>query len=226
MHNRLDLFAHAFLKQVRQATNPACCSDMRQRFSLSLQLQDGLLFHVMRLVLLIPDLHRTSWEWSHAHPTAGHFGTKQTLALLLCSIWWPAVRADGMTWARLCYTCQRQKSSWGRPVGLLQPLSWHSVAFDFITYLSSQGSLSTIWVVVDLLTKTAHFVACSRLPIAATLASMFFQNIYRLHGLQRFLLSDRGSQFTMAFWKALTKLLHIDHRYSTAYHPQTDGKSE
>ena len=79
---------------------------------------------------------------------------------------------------------------------------------------------------MDRLTKESHFIPCDAEITAPHLASLFLQNIYRLHGLPKDIVSDRGSLFTSKFWKSFLKLLSIQPNYSTAFHPQSDGQME
>ena len=81
-------------------------------------------------------------------------------------------------------------------------------------------------VVVDRLTKMAHFIPFRCLPTADIAADAFLSTIFRLHGLPESIVSDRGSQFTSAFWNRLCSLYDIEHSLSTANHPQTDGQTE
>ena len=90
----------------------------------------------------------------------------------------------------------------------------------------TQAGNDAIWVVVDRLTKSAHF-----LPILVTcplekLAGMYIKEIVRLHGVPKSLISDRDPRFTSRFWGALQKAFGTELRLSTAYHPQSDGQSE
>lgn len=80
-------------------------------------------------------------------------------------------------------------------------------------------------VVVDRMTKQAHMIPCNDMSSRHT-AYLFYKDCFRIHGLPDSIVSDRGSQFTAEFWKWMCKLLQIDHRLSTAYHPQTDGQTE
>ena len=98
---------------------------------------------------------------------------------------------------------------------------------DFVTDLPlsedwQENKFHSILVVVDRMTKQVHIIPCNNLSARNT-AYLFYREIFRLHGLPDSIVSDRGSQFTSEFWKWLCKLLGIDHRLSTAYHPQTDG---
>jgi transposase InsO family protein len=97
---------------------------------------------------------------------------------------------------------------------------------DFIEGLPLSDHANTILVVVDRLTKYAHFLTLKHPYTAATVAKLFLDQIVRLHGVPITIISDRDKVFTSHFWKELLKALGTQLHYSTAYHPQTDGQSE
>ncbi|GKC42238.1 ty3-gypsy retrotransposon protein [Tanacetum coccineum] len=118
-----------------------------------------------------------------------------------------------------------------KPYGLLQPLltpsqPWHDISMDFITQLPPSKGKVCIWVIVDRLSKYAHFLPLSPNYTAITLASIFMHEIYRLHGLPKTIVSDRDPLFLSRFWKELFKLMGTKLVHSSAYHPQTDGQTE
>ena len=130
-----------------------------------------------------------------------------------------------------CDTCPRIKDPRHKPYGLLQPLDipqrpWQSISMDFIVKLPMSRGYDSIWVVCDRLTRAAHFIPCNETITAQELAWLFLARIFRLHGLPSHIISDRGSVFVSHFWKALTALLNVELKTSTAYHPQTDGLTE
>uniref|UniRef100_A0A803SPZ4 Gypsy retrotransposon integrase-like protein 1 n=1 Tax=Anolis carolinensis TaxID=28377 RepID=A0A803SPZ4_ANOCA len=167
----------------------------------------------------------------HDSKPAGHFGLFKTMHLILRDFWWPKIRKDVENYVNSCPTCQRSKTRREKPSGLLHPLPtpsrpWEIISADFITDLPPSLGFTTILVVVDLFTKMAHFIPCEGLPTAKETADLLLQHVFRLHGLPKSLVTDRGSQFTSRFWRALQKLLGIDSRLSSAHHPQTDGQTE
>jgi len=97
---------------------------------------------------------------------------------------------------------------------------------DFVVGLPVSQGFNAIWVVVDRLTKARHIVPCRTSVDAADLADLFVKHVFRLHGLPKSIVSDRGPQFASAFWQRLCSRLGIDRRLSTAFHPETDGQTE
>ncbi len=131
-----------------------------------------------------------------------------------------------------CLTCARVKIEYQKPSGLLtQPelpeWKWELITMDFITKLPKTASGSdTIWVIVDRLTKSAHFLPIKETDKMEKLAKTYIKEIVRLHGVPISIISDRDSRFTSRFWQSLQKEMGTRLDMSTAYHPQTDGQSE
>jgi transposase InsO family protein len=98
---------------------------------------------------------------------------------------------------------------------------------DFITGLpkSNRGN-DSIWVIVDHLTKVAHFIPVKTTLDGRQLADLYISRIVSLHGVPKTIVSDRGSQFMSRFWKKLHEALGTKLSFSTAYHPQTGGQTE
>ncbi|GJX14432.1 zinc finger, CCHC-type, retrotransposon gag domain protein [Tanacetum coccineum] len=128
----------------------------------------------------------------------------------------------------------RVKIEHQRASGLLQPLEipmwkWDEISMDFITGLpTTQKRHDAIWVVVDRLTKSAHFLPIRKNYGISKLAEIFRQEIVRLHGTPTSIVSDRDPKFTLLFLdKAYRKVGEGTRlKFSTAFHPQTDGQSE
>ena len=124
--------------------------------------------------------------------------------------------------------CANGKIPQYRPYGILHPLpvpkgSWLSLLMDFITDLPPTNGKDSIFIVVDRLTKMAHFIPCTKTIIGEMTAKLFLDNIYRIHGLPNDIVSDMKTQFTSNFWRGLFQLLGVKINLSTTYHPQTDG---
>ena len=98
---------------------------------------------------------------------------------------------------------------------------------DLVTRLPrSTKGYDSIWVIVDRLTKSAHFLPVRTTYTATQYVKIFLDRIVSLHGVPISIVSDRGTQFTSKFWKSFQKALGTQLRFSIAFHPQTDGQSE
>ena len=131
-----------------------------------------------------------------------------------------------------CLVCQQVKAERQKPSGLLQPLpipkwKWEHTTMDFVFKLPSTTQRHDgIWVVVDRLTKSAHFLPIRENFSPQKLAELFMSHIVSLHGVPVSIISDRDPRFTLRFWKRLMKELGVKLNLSTVFHPQTDGQSE
>lgn len=130
-----------------------------------------------------------------------------------------------------CDVCQHAKHSNQHPLGLLQPLpvpagAWQDITIDFVEGLPLSEGANTILVVVDRFTKYAHFIPMKHPFSAPQVARVFTDSIVKLHGMPRSIISDRGAIFTSHFWRQLFAKLAIKLKFTTAYHPQTDGQTE
>lgn len=94
---------------------------------------------------------------------------------------------------------------------------------DFIEGLPKSEGKKVIMVVVDRLTKFAHFLALSHPYTTRNVAQLFLDNVFKLHGFPTTIISDRDPIFVSKFWKELFKLQGVELRHSSAYYPQTDG---
>lgn len=103
---------------------------------------------------------------------------------------------------------------------------WHSVATDFITGLPPSNGKTTILVVVDRLSKLAHFAALGATFTAPQVAETFIREVVKLHGMPAQIVSDRDPVFMSHFWKELFRLQGTLLATSSAYHPQTNGQTE
>ena len=133
---------------------------------------------------------------------------------------------------RRCLTCQQVKAEHQKPAGLLQPLEvdewkWEHVTMDFVTHLPrTQQKHDAVWVIVDRLTKSAHFLAVLMTFSLERFCRLYIREIVRLHRVPVSIVSDRDPRFTAHFWKSFQKAMGTRLTMSTAFHPQTDGQSE
>jgi hypothetical protein len=125
--------------------------------------------------------------------------------------------------------CQKVKAEHRHPTGLLQPLpilewKWDVVIMDFITRLPrTRKKHDSIMVVVDKLTKDAHFSPLKTTHTVADVVDIFLKEVARLHGITKTIVSDRDPKFTSNFWKGLFKGFRMNLNFSTTYHPESDG---
>ena len=131
---------------------------------------------------------------------------------------------------RRCLTFQQVKAEHQKPAGLLQPLEvakwkWEHVTIDFVTHLPrTQQRHDAVWVIVDQLTKSAHFLAVRMTLASDTFCRLYIREIVRLHGVPVSIVSDKDPRFTAHFWKNFQKAMGTRLTMSTSFHPQTDGQ--
>ncbi|KAK9399012.1 hypothetical protein NXF25_013981 [Crotalus adamanteus] len=176
-------------------------------------------------------LRLTVLQRCHNAKQAGYFGFLKTLHHIRRQFWWPRMNPDVDTYVKTCHICATTKPQVGKPMGLLQKVAdpcqpWEEIAMDFIVELPPSRNYTVIWTVIDLFSKQAHFIPCKGLPSAQRLARLFIQHVYRLHGVPRRVISDRGVQFTAQFWRTFLKLVGSSQGLSSAYHPCTNGATE
>jgi hypothetical protein len=168
----------------------------------------------------------------HSNQVYGHFGVQRTIDQIGRHYWWPTMKKDVEHFIQHCHECQTNKSTNQKPYGQLQPLEmpdkrWDTVTMDFVTDLpKSSGKFDSILVMVDKLTKMVHLAPTTKKCTARQAAVLFIQHWYQFHGIPERIISDRDAKFISRFWRTFTRKLGIDHRYSTSFHPQTDGQTE
>lgn len=194
--------------------------------------KDGLICYHNRVVVppsspLVKQLLREH----HDTPMGGHSGVLRTYRRLSHQYYWPAMHRTVREYVAACEVCQKAKYSSLSPAGLLQPLPvpsqvWEDVSMDFIDGLPRSEGHTSLMVVVDRLTKSAHLIPLSHPYTARTVAAKFVNNVMKHHGVPRSIVSDRDPIFISSFWKEFWKLSGTQLCMSTAYHPQSDGQTE
>ena len=134
-------------------------------------------------------------------------------------------------YTRTCDTCLRNKIIRRRPIGGLNLLPtpegrWERVSVDFITELPDSHGFDAVMVLVDSTTKRPHFIVTHTTVTAKGAAKLYYQHVWKLHGLPLAWIHDRGTQFMADFMRELNALLGIETLASTSHHPQTDGQTE
>ncbi|KAL0553867.1 hypothetical protein IC582_007771 [Cucumis melo] len=169
---------------------------------------------------------------AHSSPFSMHPGSTKMYQDLKRVYWWRNMKREVAEFFSKCLVCQQVKAPRQKPAGLLQPLSipewkWENVSMDFITGLPrTLRGFTVIWVVVDRLTKSVHFVQGKSTYTASKWAQLYMSEIVRLHGVPVSIVSDRDARFTFKFWKGLQTAMGTRLDFITAFHPQTDGQTE
>ena len=177
------------------------------------------------------DIRRKIVALNHESRVAGHPGRWKTLELVSWNYCWPQLSRYIGQYTATCDLCLRTKVQRQPPTGHLKPLPtpdtlWHTVSVDFVVELSELDGHDVVMVVVDSLSKRAHFLLVNTTITAVGSARQFRDNIWKLHGLPTRIVSDRGLQFTAEFISEVYQLLAIEPAKTTAYHPQADGQTK
>jgi hypothetical protein len=177
-------------------------------------------------------IKREILEEAHHSPYTVHPGSTKMYRDLREVYWWNNMKKEIAHFVEQCLTCQQVKVEHQRPSGLLQPLpipewKWENISMDFVCGLPrTSKNHDAIWVVVDRLTKSAHFIPIRMNYSLDKLAKLYVNEIVRLHGVPVSIVSNRDPRFTSRFWGSLQKALGTKLNFSTAFHPQTDGQSK
>ena len=167
----------------------------------------------------------------HGGGLAGHFGHGKTYALVADRFYWPRLRKDVHTVVDRCRVCQLNKGT-KHQAGLYTPLPipdkpWQHISMDFVLGLPrTPRQHDSIMVVVDLFAKMSHFIPCHKTFDASKIEALFMKEIVRLHGIPQSIVSDRDVKFVSYFWKTLWAKMGTKLKFSSAFHPQTDGQTE
>ncbi|KAL4014422.1 hypothetical protein IC575_026624 [Cucumis melo] len=201
-----------------------------QAVEFSLTSDGGLLFERRLCVPSDSAIKTELLSEAYSSPFSMHPGSTKMYQDLKRVYWWRNMKREVAEFVSRCLVCQQVKAPRQKPAGLLQPLSipewkWENVSMDFITGLPrTLRGFTVIWVVVDRLTKSAHFVPGKSTYTASKWAQLYMSEIVRLHGVPVSIVSDRDARFTSKFWKGLQTAMGTRLDFSTAFHPQIDGR--
>jgi hypothetical protein len=171
----------------------------------------------------------------HAHETLGHLGPAKTLSYLRHFFYWPHLHRDVFDYCRSCEQCARGKSASSAPFGLLHPnripqRPWSWASLDFVLGLPPvpyKGEIvDSCLTVTDMFSKMVRLFPLPSTATASQVADIYHDGVYRLHGMQEGIVSDRDPKFTAGFWRALHRKIGTKLGMSSSAHPQTDGQSE
>ncbi|UYV72561.1 hypothetical protein LAZ67_9003705, partial [Cordylochernes scorpioides] len=167
----------------------------------------------------------------HNHMLNGHLGVARTTYRLKNKYYWPSMLKDVSEFVKTCHLCQSRKGSNQLPSGLLQPIPpanypFERIGIDFVGPLpSTKRRRKWIIVLTDYYTKYAETKAVPEATVKEV-STFLIEHIFLRHGAPRFLISDRGSQFTSNLMKEVMKMCKVKHCFTTSYHPQTNGLTE
>ena len=171
-------------------------------------------------------------EEAHSSAYAMHPGSTKMYRTLKEHYWWNGMKKEIANFVSICLTCQQVKAEHQKPVGKIQLLpipvwKWEKITMDIVTGLPrTQRQHDAIWVIVDRLTKSVHFLLVNVEDSLEKLAQLYVDEIVKLHGVPISIVSDQDPRFTSRFWPSLQTALGTRLHFSTTFHPQTDGQSE
>ncbi|KAL4032939.1 hypothetical protein IC575_006022 [Cucumis melo] len=161
-----------------------------------------------------------------------HPGSTKMYRTLKKTYWWSGMKQEIAEYVDRCLICQQVKPVRQRPGGFLNPLpvpewKWEHITMDFLFGLPRTSSgHDGIWVIVDRLTKTTRFIPIKMTTTLDQLARLYVDKIVSQYGVPVSIVSDRDPRFTSKFWPSLQKAMGTGLKFSTSFHPQTDGQSE
>jgi transposase InsO family protein len=170
-------------------------------------------------------------EAMHSSIVGGHSGFTVTYKKLQQLFAWQGMKVSAQQFFQSYSICQQAKPNRSKYQGLLAPLpipprAWQTVSLDFIEGLPTSGSANYILVVVDKFSKYAYFLPLHHPFTTATVARLFLDHVYKLHGMSLALISNRDRVSTSHLWKELFRLANVTLQMSSAHHPQMDGQTE
>ncbi|GJU59587.1 putative reverse transcriptase domain-containing protein [Tanacetum coccineum] len=194
---------------------------------------DGDLYYLDRIwVPLKGDMRTLIMDEAYKSKYSVHPGADKMYYDLRDRYWWSRIKKDIVVYVSRCLTCLEVKAKHQRPFGLLQQpeipeWKWEGIAMEFVTELPRTSSRhDIIWVIVDRLTKSAHFLPMREDFKMNRLARLYLNEIVTRHGVSILTISDHDSRFTSRFWQSIQEASRNRLDMSMAYHPQTDGQSE
>lgn len=186
-------------------------------------LQQGIFLENGRIVIVAhSNIMGRVLQYIHVNPLAGYSRYLKTYQRAKHDFYWKGMKGNIKKLVREFDVCQAIKYETCAPSGLLQPLpipqqSWVDISIDFIESLPKSKGYNVILVVVDRFTKYSHFIPLTHPFIASRVVELFMQNVFKLHGLPRSIVSDKDLIFLSSFWKSFFALQGSTLNFSLAY---------
>ena len=187
--------------------------------------ENGVLYYKDRVCVLDGnDLRKAILEEAHNGSFAIHPGSTKMYQDLKMSFWWSGMKRDVSEFVTKCLVCQRVKAKHQVPLGLLQPIKipvwkWDRITMDFVVGLPlTRKKHDSVWVIVDRLTKSAHFIPVRTNYSHEKLLELYIKEIVWLHGILVSIILDRDPRFTLRFWGKLQEALGTRLNFSTTFH--------
>jgi hypothetical protein len=218
-----DLVTYQHYLQVKESLQQG---DVQQKIK-EYEIQgDGLLMHKNRIYVPgFRELRKLVLKEMHDVPYAGNPGYQKTNAIVRSQFFWTGMKKDVVDYIAQCIEYHKGKAEHRHPTGFLQPLpipekKWEVITIDFITKLPrTTRQHGSIMVVVEKLTKVAHFVPVKTTHTMTNIVDVYIREISRLHGIPRKIVSDKDAKSTSNFWRGLFKGFGTNLNISTTYHP-------
>jgi len=178
------------------------------------------------------ELKNTVLKEMHNMPYDGHPRYQKTIAAIRSQYVWSGMKKKVVNYISKCLKCQKVKIEHRNPVGIIYPLSipkwkWEVVTIYFITkFPKIVKQPDSIMLVVDKLTKDAHFIPMNNTHKAENIVDIYMKRVAKLHGVPKEIVSDIDPKITSNFWKGLFKGFGTNLNLSTTYHPELDQKIE
>ena len=201
------------------------------------RVRDGMLYRRIWLesriyedVIVVPrSLRKFILEIHHDESTGGHLGAARTYSRIHGKYFWPGLYSSVKNYVATCESCQRRKIPKGKNGGMLSPIEteypFQRVACDCLGPLVPSSGKKHIIVLIDYFTKWVITKAVSNIT-AKTTAKFLVESVICQHGSPKTLITDQGRNFTGNLLHQLNEIIGIEHRFTTAYHPQANGQVE
>ena len=164
-------------------------------------------------------------HWAHTSLLSCHPGVKRTMFVISRRFWWPAMEPEVQEYIEARSVCTRNKTSSKACTGLFHPLPipsrpWSDISLDFVTGLPVTQGNTTVLTVVNHFSKIHRI---TKITIRQETAEAMMNQIFRVHGFPRDIVSDRGPQFVFRFWKEFCRLIGAKASLTSGYHPEASN---